>query len=230
MYADLHAPLLPILRDALAWAALPPDGLVLDLGCGSGEKLPLLAEALGSAGQIIGVDLDQGAVRAFLSHGVVADAHALPLRDSVFDAAWCVATLGLLRDRATALREVRRVLRSGAPALFVTAETAWVEVTRWPAELLPGLIQVCADTPIASAYGAELTRELEAVGFAQPLARAFLLDDSAPARELSLVPWPALALRAAAFFTPAELARCETAYAAREVELCALAVVVLAHG
>jgi SAM-dependent methyltransferase len=63
MLGELHAPLGPILRHALALAALPRAGVVLDLACGPGLKLPLLAEACGPGVRLLGVDIDRSAIR-----------------------------------------------------------------------------------------------------------------------------------------------------------------------
>jgi SAM-dependent methyltransferase len=61
---ELHAPLIPILRHALALMPLPRVGLALDLACGPGHKTPLLAEACGPGVRLLGVDIDPDAIRA----------------------------------------------------------------------------------------------------------------------------------------------------------------------
>jgi SAM-dependent methyltransferase len=63
MLDDLHAPIIPILRHALASAPLPRAGIMLDLGCGQGLKAPLLAEACGPDVRLLGVDIDRAAIR-----------------------------------------------------------------------------------------------------------------------------------------------------------------------
>jgi SAM-dependent methyltransferase len=61
---ELHAPLLPVLRHVLALAPLPRAGLAIDLGCGPGRKMPLLAAALGPGVRLVGVDRSLSALRA----------------------------------------------------------------------------------------------------------------------------------------------------------------------
>ena len=48
---------IPIRRDAVRRPGLVPGGSVLEVGCGSGANFPFLLEAVGSAGQVVGVDL-----------------------------------------------------------------------------------------------------------------------------------------------------------------------------
>lgn len=50
----------------------------------------------------------------------VADAAALPFEDATFDVAMSSFVLQLVRSRAAALREIRRVLRPGATLAYVT--------------------------------------------------------------------------------------------------------------
>ncbi len=60
---QLHAPLIPILRHALALAPLPRAGIALDLACGPGDKAALLAEALGPGVRLVGVDIDPAVIQ-----------------------------------------------------------------------------------------------------------------------------------------------------------------------
>jgi len=44
-------------RRAVDWLALAPGECVLDVACGTGLSLPLLAERVGAAGRVVGVEL-----------------------------------------------------------------------------------------------------------------------------------------------------------------------------
>lgn len=50
------APFEPLRREAVRLLNLQPGDTVLDLGCGTGLSLPLLAEAVGSGGRVIGLE------------------------------------------------------------------------------------------------------------------------------------------------------------------------------
>jgi ubiquinone/menaquinone biosynthesis C-methylase UbiE len=135
-YHRLIAPLHPesdsrrevaALRDILA---LAQDDVVLDLGCGWGRHLRLLAAA---GHRVVGLDLshallrrvpptDTGVVAGGSSALVAGDMRALPFDEGSFDAVLNLATsLGLFledRDVVAALSEARRVLRAGGRLLI----------------------------------------------------------------------------------------------------------------
>lgn len=136
----LHEPLKPTLTAILATLA-PPEGPLLDVGCGTGAKAPLLRSLSAS---LVGLDCDlealQEAVALAKLLAVAGDAHALPLRTACCGAAVCIATLGLLHDQRAALREMRRVVRPGGWILVVTATTAWVP---WSARMRDWIARRC---------------------------------------------------------------------------------------
>ena len=94
---------------------LASDGLapVLDIGCGDGR----LRDALPTGWPAVGLDVDGwGGV------DVLADAAALPIRDSSCGAVVCLWMLYELDDPVAAIREARRVLRTGG--LFAACTSA----------------------------------------------------------------------------------------------------------
>ena len=97
---------------------------VLDLGCGSGVLLPALSASVGPDGAVVGLDysselLEKARERIAAAYGgaavslVQADATAVPLDDDSFEAAHVERVLMHLDDPDAALRELRRVVRSG---------------------------------------------------------------------------------------------------------------------
>lgn len=101
--------------DPYQWLAqaVPPGGLVLDIGCGSG---PLLAELPGR--HRIGLDLAAAELAA--AHAaerdvslLLADASAIPLRDGCIDTVTCSMSLMVALPPARVVAEIVRVLRPG---------------------------------------------------------------------------------------------------------------------
>ena len=94
---------------------LPPDGLVLDVGAGTGHSAELLAPR-----ESVAVDVDAGALRGQNRATVVADMRALPFPDAHFASAIAVQSIEHVPDPERALAEIARVLKRGAVAVIVT--------------------------------------------------------------------------------------------------------------
>jgi SAM-dependent methyltransferase len=107
------------------------DRRALDVACGSGYGLPLLAER---ARAVIGVDGDlPAAVKARRwSQGtsasvVVSDACRLPFADNSWDLVTSFETLEHLHDRARFIAELRRVLADGGSCLLSTPNAKYTQ-------------------------------------------------------------------------------------------------------
>ena len=94
---------------------LPPDGLVLDVGAGTGHSAELLAPR-----ESVAVDVDAGALRGQNRATVVADMRALPFPDAHFPSAIAVQSIEHVPDPERALAEIARVLKRGGVAVIVT--------------------------------------------------------------------------------------------------------------
>ena len=97
-------------------ASLPPDAVVLDLACGTGDFSQLVRQRLPRA-RTVALDLTEPMLRLARVRGLTAavcgDAAALPFANQSFD---CVAIGYGLRnfsDLDTAVREIERVTRPG---------------------------------------------------------------------------------------------------------------------
>jgi SAM-dependent methyltransferase len=87
-------------------------GMALDVGCGTGSLFSRLA----GSPEVVGVDLSQGMLRiARERHGrahlIRADAESLPLRDGLFDIAFCFTVFSSLAGLKASLPELKRVLK-----------------------------------------------------------------------------------------------------------------------
>jgi SAM-dependent methyltransferase len=117
---------LPAYAAAVAEAALPPGGVVLDAGCGTGRALPVLRAAVGPAGAVLGLDLTPEMLRVARDRAgtaaaglLLADARQLPLPDASVDAVFAAGLLTHLPDPTGGLRELARVTRpDGRLVLF----------------------------------------------------------------------------------------------------------------
>lgn len=126
----------PVADDLIAVAGLQPGERVLDVACGTGVLTRLAAERVGAAGSVTGLDINPGmlAVARSVTPSNVsidwyeADAGSMPLPDSAFDVVLCQMGLQFVPGKLAALREMRRVLKTGGrvvisvpgpkPALF----------------------------------------------------------------------------------------------------------------
>jgi ubiquinone/menaquinone biosynthesis C-methylase UbiE len=150
---------------------------VLDVGCGTGTNLLVLAERFGC--RPAGVDSSKGMLAearlklpsADLRHGV---AERLPFDDASFDAVWMSLVVHLL-DRPRAFSEARRVLVEGGRLIVVTPDADSFP-RAWMAPLFPSYVAV---EQARFPSGAALEHELMAAGFASvrmaavPIERRF---------------------------------------------------------
>jgi ubiquinone/menaquinone biosynthesis C-methylase UbiE len=107
---------------AMAWAlGLAKGGRVLEVGCGRGVALPVLARLLRPQ-RLVGLDIDGSLLerareRAAGRRGLVelrmGDVRALPFPDASFDLVVDFGTCYHVARRELALREIARVLATG---------------------------------------------------------------------------------------------------------------------
>jgi len=102
------------------------NGRCLDLGCGTGLAAAAVAE-LGWS--VVGVDISRDLLATAESRGLEvleASADALPFEDGSFDAAVSFWTHTDVDGFPGAMREVARVLRPGAPFVYVGCHPCFV--------------------------------------------------------------------------------------------------------
>jgi SAM-dependent methyltransferase len=104
----------------------PGLGRCLDLGCGTGVALKSL-QRLGWS--VVGTDVSEDLLEIARRRGmqtVRASAEALPFDDASFDAAVSIWTHTDVDDFPALLGELARVLRSGAPFVYIGAHPCFV--------------------------------------------------------------------------------------------------------
>lgn len=120
--------------EVLALLAPRPGERVLDVGSGPGYLVASIADAVGRAGAVHGLDpsaamnalaRERAADRPQVSIDT-GDALALPYPDGAFDAAVSTQVYEYVADVAGALAQLRRVLRPGGRALVL--DTDWDSV------------------------------------------------------------------------------------------------------
>jgi SAM-dependent methyltransferase len=188
----------PEARRIIADLDLPAGSTGLDVGCGVGLYGLWLAEAVGSAGHVIGMEpgIERvEAARALVSGQPAAsrlefrpgDATAIPLPDRSVDWVWCGDVLHHIVETERALREFRRVLRPGGQVIIKESQVL-------SALFLPGhpelerRIQLAEIRRTLDEGGGRSFQErrqttmmsLREAGLAGPALRNYLLERRAP--------------------------------------------------
>ncbi|HEY0100946.1 MAG TPA: class I SAM-dependent methyltransferase [Pyrinomonadaceae bacterium] len=99
---------------------------ILDVGCGTGANLEMLAQF----GEAEGVDVSEDALAFCRARGLtrvtLGAAERLPYADDSFDLVTALDVVEHLDDDAGGLREMRRVLRPGGRALLFVPAFMWL--------------------------------------------------------------------------------------------------------
>jgi len=120
-------------RRRILRAALEREGVeartILDVGCGAGANLELLAECFPGA-ELQGVDVEREPLRFCRADRRLpvsqADAVQLPFADASFDLVTALDALEHIADEARALRELHRVCRPGGALVATVPAFDWL--------------------------------------------------------------------------------------------------------
>lgn len=91
------------------------EGIVLDLGCGSGHAHEFLDPR-----PSVGLDLDHDCLVGQQRSTVTSDIRQLPFADGSFDSVVCIHAIEHVPDPDPVIAESRRVLKAGGVAVFIT--------------------------------------------------------------------------------------------------------------
>jgi ubiquinone/menaquinone biosynthesis C-methylase UbiE len=157
-------------NEILRRLALEPGHRVLDVGCGNGTDVLEIARHVGPTGEVVGVDVNEEAIKGAIDRSLfagvsasfqVASAYALPFPDGCFDACRAERMVQHLADPVAAVREMLRVTRPGGRILVAdpdhgmwapdltdrestrTVLTWWFDNVRnpWIGRRLPGVLR-----------------------------------------------------------------------------------------
>jgi ubiquinone/menaquinone biosynthesis C-methylase UbiE len=114
-------------RESFALLRAAPGHRLLDLGCGQGDDVRELAETVGQAGLVVGVDKSEVLIeqarrltppeRGWIEFAC-AEANALPFAEASFDACRANRTIQHVADADVALAELARVTRPGGSVVI----------------------------------------------------------------------------------------------------------------
>lgn len=112
------------------YAGIPPEGRVLDLGCGAGFNGRELRE-IHPGVEVVGVDLrkDAGLPPFYVFHPVDLDGGSLPFPDACFDAVLFTHVIEHLRNPLAIGPEIGRVMNPGG--------RVYIEAPNWTTVLVP---------------------------------------------------------------------------------------------
>jgi SAM-dependent methyltransferase len=161
-------------EELVALAGLHSGERVLDVACSTGGVTRRAAQAVGAAGKVVGIDVNESMLSMARTVSQRhdgppiewhhSDAAALPFPAAAFDVVLCQYGLEFFADRAAGLREMARVLVPGGRLVL----RVWRALERQP--FYVALIEV-------------LERHVR-TGVAAPIRAAFTLADAAELRAL----------------------------------------------
>ena len=139
---------------------LKPDDRALEVSVGTGSNLPLMAEAAGRAGRLVGLDISRGMMRQaqgklrrrrLRADLVEGEAAALPFADGSFDAVLHFGGMNEFGDIPGAVREMMRVAKPGV-RIVIGAESLKPEKrdTFWGRLLIRFNPRYAIDTPLGA--------------------------------------------------------------------------------
>lgn len=108
----------PLAKELVDWADLHQGERVLDVACGTGIIARLASQKIGTAEPVTGLDINPGMLSVARSITPSAEWHhgsaeKIPIKDKIFDVAFCQLSLQFMEDKQAVIQEIYRVLKDG---------------------------------------------------------------------------------------------------------------------
>jgi ubiquinone/menaquinone biosynthesis C-methylase UbiE len=151
-------------------AALSAGDAVLDVGCGPGDDLFAIANLVGPAGRLVGLDASEvmiaearrrAAKRGLHVRFEIGDATALPFADGAFDLCRAARVLEHLADPRKALAEMVRVTRPGGRIVVFDFDWDTLVIDHPDRQTTRTIVQTYSDAIQNGWIGRELPRLFE---------------------------------------------------------------------
>jgi SAM-dependent methyltransferase len=190
MREEIDRYVVPFGDAALKAAAPQPGERVIDVGCGCGDTSIEIAQMVGAAGVVLGIDVSQPMLAVARSRGALANCAHLAFRDGDASEAKLPANTDLLFSRfgvmffsqpSPAFSHMRKSLRAGGRCVFVCwrapRDNPWAMTPLSAARVAMGVTPAPADPdapgPFAFADEARLRAILSGAGFGAIEAQRF---------------------------------------------------------
>lgn len=151
-----------------------PEGLYLDIGCGSGNYTRAIFE-LGY--KIYGLDIsEEMLVRAHTKHPYIewfkGDAKKMPFPDQLFNGALCVFATHHIKDIQPALKEIHRVLKHGRLVILTSLPEQMKKW--WLCHYFPSIMERAINNLVDDQ---QFTKMLNEAGFTTPVLDPFFVTN-----------------------------------------------------